>query len=449
MGTAKMWEDALGKISPESVWSAAVNGRENRRHALSGDRKTEVLIVGAGLAGLLTAWRLKQAGVPCLVVEARTVGSGVSKNTTAKMTAQHGLIYADLIQRFGVEKTRLYYTANIQAIEAYRTLAGQFPCDLEERTAYVYTMNDRAKLEREADAYRKLGIGACMEESPQLPFKTMGAIGMEKQAQFHPMKLLTALSDCLEILENTFVRRIDGSHAITDKGCIHANHIVLATHFPLVNIPGLYFLKLYQHRSYVVALEGVPLPGGMYVDERQEGHSFRSYGDLLLIGGGDHKTGKRGGGYTELAGLAVKAYPGAKMKYRWAAQDCMTLDGIPYIGRHRLGKERLYVATGFNKWGMTGSMVASGLLCDLITKGKSELEELYSPRRSIWTKQLAVNIGSAAAGLFAPDGPRCTHMGCKLHKNHAEGTWDCSCHGSRFDDGGHVVDNPAKRRLRL
>jgi hypothetical protein len=187
----------------------------------------------------------------------------------------------------------------------------------------------------------------------------------------------------------------------------------------------------------------------MYVDERQDGHSFRSYGSLLLLGGGDHKTGKPGGGYQELAELAEKSFPHAKIKYRWATQDCMTLDSVPYIDRHRPGKAGLYVATGFNKWGMTGSLVASELLCDLILRGKSELESLYDPGRSIWTKQLAVNAGAAAVGLFSVGGPRCTHMGCKLHKNHIEGTWDCACHGSRFDGAGHVADNPAKRELRL
>lgn len=432
----------------KSVWSCSIEGQRNPRPALSGDRKTDVLVVGGGLAGILTAWRLKQAGISCIVAEARTVGGGVTKNTTAKITAQHGLIYADMIKRFGMEKARLYYDTNTRAVEAYRSLGAQFDCDIKEQTAFVYSTDSRAKLEREAEAYQKLKIGAGIKETLPLPVKTVGAVVMENQAMFNPMKFLIAMSNDLEIYENTFIKDIEGYSAVTDKGTVSAKHIVLATHFPMVNIPGLYFLKLYQHRSYVLALDGAPMQDGMYVDERQEGNSFRTYGKLLFIGGGDHKTGKQGGGFEELTKLAKKAYPGAVIKYRWATQDCMTLDNVPYIGRHRAGVKNLYVATGFNKWGMTGSMVASELLCDLIMHGKSELEPLYSPQRFIWTKQLALNSGAAAAGLFSIGGPRCAHMGCKLHKNHTEGTWDCACHGSRFDQAGNVIDNPSKRKIR-
>lgn len=422
-------------------------GEGVRCPVLEGDIKTDVLVIGAGLTGILTAYRLKQAGVDCVVAEAKTVGSGVTKNTTAKITAQHGLIYADAIKRFGVEQARRYYDANTWAIQEYRGLSEQYPCDIEEKTAYVYTVRDRAKLEREAAAYGKIKLSARIEERPHIPIQTLGALSMENQAQFHPLKLLLPLFEGLRIYENTFVRAITRNKAITNKGTITAKSIVLATHFPLVNIPGLYFIKMYQHRSYVIALENAPLPEGMYVDERQDGHSFRTYQNLLFIGGGDHKTGKKGGGLLELRGLAGKAYPDARERYAWAAQDCMTLDGLPYIGRHRAGKNDLYVATGFQKWGMTSSMVASKLLCDLITVGRSEWEELYSPQRSILRPQLAVNAFSAAVGLLSIGGPRCSHMGCKLHKNGVEGSWDCSCHGSRYDRKGHVLDNPAKRDI--
>lgn len=438
----------FNSIPVQSIWSESVRESRPSYPALTGDRSTEVLVIGAGLAGILTAWQLKQAGISCIIAEAGRIGSGVTRNTTAKITAQHGLIYDQLLQRLGPEQARLYYDANTQAIEDYRRLASAFPCHFEEQHAYVYSLNDRAKLEREAAAYAKLGIQTKIKEEINLPFPTAGAITMEKQAQFNPLELLTALSGELDIAEHTFIRAIEGNKAITGQGVIRAKHIVLATHFPLVNIPGLYILKLYQHRSYVLAVKGVPLPDGMYVDERQNGHSFRTCNGLLLLGGGDHKTGKQGGNYSELAALAATMSPHAEIKYRWAAQDCMTLDNIPYIGRHRSGSNNLYVATGFNKWGMTGSMVASKLLCDLIRNGTSELEMLYSPQRSIWTKQLVVNAGSATAGLLTPGGPRCPHMGCKLRKNNAEGTWDCPCHGSRFDEAGHVIDNPAKKGIR-
>ncbi|MGL5435841.1 MAG: FAD-dependent oxidoreductase [Lachnospiraceae bacterium] len=445
MKESRKHADRWQNLPDLSVWSDGLKKETSKSCAISGDRQTEVLIVGGGLAGILTAWQLTQAGVSCIVAEARSVGSGVTKNTTAKITAQHGLIYDHLIGLWGTEKARLYYDANIRAIEEYRSLAAVFPCHFEEKHAYVYTQNDRSKLEREAAAYEKLGIRTDIEAIPGLPVQNAGCLRMDKQAQFNPLEMVTALSEQLEIAEHTFVRDIDGNKAITDRGTIEAEHIILATHFPMINIPGLYFLKLYQHRSYVLALKGASLPEGMFVDEQQTGYSFRSYGDLLLFGGGDHKTGKQGGNYQELADFTASMYPQAEIKYRWATQDCMTLDSVPYIGRHQAGKQNLYVATGFNKWGMSNSMIASKLLSDLVLNRKSDLAELYSPQRSIMTKQLAINIGSATKGLLSPGGPRCPHMGCKLQRNTTEQTWDCPCHGSRFNKTGQIIDNPTKR----
>jgi len=429
-----------------SVWNETAS--HNTRPPLCGDRKADVLVIGGGLCGILTAHFLKEAGVRPIVVEAKRIGGGVTQNTTAKITAQHGLIYADLITRFGSERALQYYSANIRAVERYRLLSEEFPCDLEDKTAHVYSTRDRQKLDREAAAYQKLHISGGLMESPRLPFETVGAVSMEGQAQFHPLKLLYALAHGLEIYENTFVQKLEGNIAHTSKGKIEAARIVLATHYPLVNILGLYFLKLYQHRSYVLALEGTPLVEGMFLDEQKTGLSFRTYGDLLFVGGGSHRSGKTDGGFEALRRFVKGAYPSAMIKYHWATQDSMSLDKVPYIGRLRRGRSDLFVATGFNKWGMTGSMVAAELLAELIVNGKSEYEALYSPWRSILTKQLFSNIGAAAVGLLTPGTPRCTHMGCKLHENTAERSLDCGCHGSRFDLEGNVITGPAKREIK-
>ncbi|MBS5724760.1 MAG: FAD-dependent oxidoreductase [Clostridiales bacterium] len=434
----------------ESVWSAGIKEPDRKpRPSLKGNIKTDVLVIGGGMAGILTAYRLGQAGVNCVVAEGRTVGDGVTKNTTAKVTAQHGLIYGDIIRRRGLDMAKAYLKANQQAVADFRNLSKKYPCDFEEKTAYVYSRDRRDKLEQEARAYENLGLSAVLREKVPVPVETVGALGMAHQGQIHPLKLIFALAENMDIYENTFVRKVEDGVAKTDNGEIHAGHIVLATHYPLINIPGLYFMKLYQHRSYVIALEGAQAIDGMYVDAQQDGYSFRTYQDLLFVGGGSHKTGKQGGGFTELRNLAKGAWPDAVERFSWATQDCMSLDSIPYIGRHREKTKHLYVATGMSKWGMTGSMVASRLLRDLIVHGKSELEALYSPRRPMVGLQLASNLCSAAAGLLSVGGPRCTHMGCKLHKNCVEGTWDCACHGSRFDEAGNVIDNPAKRRAHL
>lgn len=215
-----------------------------------------------------------------------------------------------------------------------------------------------------------------------------------------------------------------------------------------MNKHGGYFAKLYQHRSYVIALENAPDMGGMYVDEALKGMSFRNCGGLLLIGGGDHRTGKSGGGWQELRGFAQKHFPDAIERYHWATQDCMSLDGVPYIGAYSSGTDGLYVASGFNKWGMTSSMVSAMLLCDLVQGRPNKYTEVFSPSRSVFRPQLAVNLFEAAVNLLTPTGRRCPHMGCALKWNPEEHTWDCPCHGSRFTVDGRLIDNPATGGLK-
>lgn len=431
----------------QSIWSSDREEISDTSKTLRGDLHTDVLIIGGGLAGILTAHQLKAAGVSCVVAEAKKIGGGVTCNTTAKITAQHGLIYDKLIKSRGPELARQYYEIHQRAVEQYRTLAEQFPCDFVEQTAYVYSTDGRRKLEQERAAYERLGIPFHWQENPPIPVQTAGALGMERQARFHPLKLFYALTQGLDLYEDTFITKIEGNRAVSEHGTITAKRIILCTHFPLVNVPGAYFMKLYQHRSYVIALEDGSALGGMYIDEREDGLSFRNQQNYLLIGGGGHKTGKKGGGFAALRDFATKAYPNLTERYAWATQDCMSLDGVPYIGLHQKSAPQLLVATGFNKWGMTGSMAAALVLRDLIATGESEYEALFSPQRSMFSRQLFINMASSAGNLLRP-GKRCPHMGCALRWNKIEKTWDCPCHGSRFDQKGNLITGPAKRGIR-
>ena len=231
--------------------------------------------------------------------------------------------------------------------------------------------------------------------------------------------------------------------AITANGKIAAKKIIVATHFPMINKHGGYFLKMYQHRSYVVALKNAANIKDMYVDEDSKGLSFRSYHDVLLLGGGSHRTGGTGGNWAELEKISKKYYQKSQEIARWATQDCMTLDSIAYIGQYSKSTPDLYVATGFNKWGMTSSMVSALLLADLVLDKKNDYADVYSPSRSIWHSQLAVNMFESAKGLITPTKPRCPHMGCALKYNKQEHSWDCPCHGSRFEESGRLINNPA------
>ena len=407
------------------------------------DTTTDVLIIGGGMAGLLCAWQLKQAGVDCLLVEQDALCSRITQNTTAKITLQHGLIYDKLIRTFGADKAKRYLQANQAALEQYRTLCRDIDCDFEPQDSFVYSMDDRESIERESAALRELGVDAQTTTELPLLFPVAGAVRVKEQAQFHPLKFAAAVAEGLPILEHTKVQELMPEKAVTNCGIIRAKKIIIATHFPMLNKHGGYFLKLYQHRSYVLALKNAPKLSGMYVDDAKTGLSFRPYGDLLLLGGGSHRTGKKGGNWRELEQFAAKYYPQAQIVARWATQDCMTLDGVPYIGQYAKNTPDLFVATGFNKWGMTSSMVAAKILSDQVQGRENAWASVFDPSRSVLHPQLAINAAEVTLNLITPTVPRCPHMGCALKYNPEEHSWDCPCHGSRFDCDGKLLDNPA------
>ena len=425
----------------DSIWTQTA--RLPRFEPLRADLKTDVLVVGGGMAGLLCAYQLSQAGADCALVEADRLCGGATKNTTAKLTSQHGLIYRKLIRRLGTERARLYLQANQAALERYRGLCRNIDCDFEEKDALVYSRSGRRALDGELEALNRLGFHADIVEQLPLPFSTAGAVRFPRQAQFHPLKFAAAIAKDLHIFERTKVLELAPGRALTTGGTISARSIAVATHFPILNKHGGYFMKLYQDRSYVLALKNAPNVDGMYIDADKKGLSFRNCGDLLLLGGGGGRTGKRNGGWRELEEQARRYYPQAETTARWAAQDCMTLDGAPYIGRYSKGASGLYVTTGFNKWGMTASMAAATLLADLILGQDNPWVRAFDPSRNALRPQLALNALEAVVSLLTPTAPRCPHMGCALKYNPQERSWDCPCHGSRFGEDGRLIDNPA------
>jgi len=425
----------------DSVWEADV--QMPRFSQLEGDLHTDVLIIGGGLAGLLCAWKLAQDGTDCALIEGDRLMRGVSGRTTAKLTSQHGLIYGKLLKRFGPEKTRLYWQANQDALAEFCKLAEKADCDFLPQNSYLYATGRTDKLEAEMTAYEQLGIPARWEPSLPLPFPVTGAICFADQAQFHPLKLAAHIARDLPVYENTKALSFMGNRVQTPKGTVTAEKIIVATHFPLLNKHGSYFLKLYQQRSYVIALEDAPQVDGMYLDCAENGLSIRSAGQWLLLGGGGHRTGKQGLCWKLPESVAETFYPQAKTVARWATQDCMSLDGMPYIGQYSKATPALYVATGFQKWGMTTSMAAAMILSDLIRGEENPYAALFSPSRSILHRQLLCNGVETAVNLLRPTKPRCPHLGCALHWNEAEHSWDCPCHGSRFDRNGRLLNNPA------
>ena len=447
----------------DSLWK---NNLEKREFApLPGDRKINTVIIGGGMAGILIAYYLGQVGVPAIVLEADRVGSGQTGKTTAKITSQHNLIYDKLLRVFGKEKAIHYASASEKAIDAYEQLVERekIDCDFERCSSFLFSRKREASLKAERKAAEQLGLPVRYKSRTELPFPVAGAVEFQNQAKFHPLHFLYHLAESLTIYEKTRVLKVEGNQVVTDRGTVEAEKIVFACHYPFVNIPGYYFARMYQERSYVLALKQAQKLKNMYLEVDGDQLSFRSQGNILLLGGGAHRTGKnnKGGRYELLREKAEKFWPECREVARWSAQDAMTLDGVPYIGKFSGKKEDWYVATGFGKWGMTASMVSARLItADII--GHPLVEgDIFSPQRKITgaaMKGLAGHSFEMMLGLgkrLVPAWERksaggkrvvpvCPHMGCRLIWNPEEKTYECPCHGSRFDEEGCLMDDPAQ-----
>lgn len=492
-----------GQERGESLWiqkQFRYDGQEResrpKRPPLQGEINLEVAVIGAGLAGILTAYLLQERGISVAVIECKEAGSGITKNTTAKITSSHNLIYHKLMMYKGEARAWEYAAANQRAIEMYEEIIAklEIDCDYQIMPNYIFTLDNEMKIKQEVEAARKVGLPAVLTKETTLPFPVKAAVRFDHQASFHPLKFLDAVADKVKIYEHTRVTEVQSNGLIiTDQGRINAKSIVIATHYPFINVPGYYFFRMHQERQYVAALEGEDIDkkarlDGMYLDADPQGFSFRNYKDFLILGGGSHRTGEYNplDAYGKLEQTAKEWYPNATIKYTWSNQDCMTPDSIPYIGRYSVNMPNIYVATGFNKWGMTSSMVSAMIITDLITDRKNEYQNVFNPRRlmlsgsRVFLKDAAIitvsllsehlriphdklnEIEQGKAGVVLKDGQRigvyrqsenqyffvstkCPHLGCSLEWNQNELTWDCPCHGSRFDYRGNLINNPAMR----
>lgn len=472
----------------KSIWRETCE--IEKRKPLNENIETEIVVIGAGMTGILTAYYLQKEGRKVVVLEAKETGSGQTQNTTAKVTSQHGLIYHSLLKQYGKEKAQQYALANETAIYEYQNIITdlRIDCDFEHKTSYIYSKS-RKELEEEAKAASLLGLPAVLtkEELP-LPFPVWGAVEFQNQAQFHPLKFLKAISKTIRIYEHTKVEKVEQHKIITKQGSVKAEKIIFACHFPFIDFPGMYFARMHQERSYVLALKYAPQVNGMYMGAEKGDYSFRNYGEYLLLGGMGHRTGKNAGSYEALQNTAKKWFPNSQEICRWSAQDCMTLDKIPYIGQYSKKNPDWYIATGFQKWGMTTAMTAALILRDLICGQKVFYKDVFSPSRfSVANLPALVNeTGHSIKGLgkrlfFVPGKEtedillgqadvimykgkkvgiykdtkgeiyaidiRCPHLGCQLEWNAAELSWDCPCHGSRFDYQGNLLNNPAQKNI--
>ena len=478
---------------------------------LEKDKETEICVIGGGLFGLTTAYYLTQQGKKVIVLEKGEIGEKVSGNTTGKITSQHGLFYDHLINDYGKEYAKKYLEANEEAIENIKEIIKkeQIECEFCKQNAYVYTTQEDEVIEiqKEVEAVKELGKEAEFVTQTELPFKIKGAIKFKEQAQFHARKYMIGL--CKAILKQNeiyayttvtdVVKEEDKYNIYTDRGNVKAKYVVIATHYPIINMPGFYFTKMYQSTSYLIAIEtDKKLPQGMYISAKEPIYSFRTatYNgkQILLIGGSEHKTGKAiedNSNYEELEKKAKELYPDCKILFKWNTRDCISLDKIPYIGEYSNIMKNMYVGTGFKKWGMTLSNIAGKIVSDKIMGKENKYETIFNstrikPIKNRWevknmveetVKSIVLNkfkiepedlkqiendngaiieINGENIGIYKDTQgkiyavkPNCTHLGCLLTWNNLDKTWDCPCHGSRFDYMGRNIYEPAIKDLEI
>ncbi|RSS84126.1 FAD-dependent oxidoreductase [Streptomyces sp. WAC06614] len=445
---------------------------------LDGDRTADVVVVGAGITGLCAARELVLAGREVLVLEAGQVGGGVSGHTTGKLTALHGLRYAQLTAEHGPEAAALYARSQEEALRHVLALCGELGIDAEaERLpAYTWTSDEERAGEflAEAEAARTAGLDARYVTETGLPFPVAGAVRVEDQLQFHPRRFLLGLAHDLvgrgaAVHEGTRVtglrERADCRLTLAGGGTVHARDVVLATHYPLDCHASL-MARLTVLRELVVAapVAAHEVPEGMYLTPEEGVRSVRSapYGDgrrLLIVTGESFVPGTddAAGRWARLADWAhghLPGFPGGRPPYRWAAQDVHSVDHLPYVGHEHPDTQHVFLGTGYGGWGLSHGVMAGRLLAAHVTgRPRPAWTELFDPRRTLPLREVGdvareqVSVARHYAAGFGP-GPRCTHMGCELGFNEAEDTWECPCHGSRFAaSDGRVLQGPATRPL--
>lgn len=495
---------------PEPLWLADTP-RPDRRGASLPER-VDVVVVGAGIAGLTTAALLARSGRGVAVLEAATVGAGTTGHTTAKVSTQHGLIYAQLTRDHGAEAAARYARAQVDALDWIRREVAEHAvdCALETRDSFVYTTRPerRAELEAEVQAAQAAGLPADLFETVDLPLDVVGAVRFREQAQFHPVRWLLHLAGQSEAAGATVVegvrvqgvRRRSAGHLVeTTAGPVLAEHVVVATQFPILDRGG-FFARLVPTRDLVVhgPVRPSSVPGGMYLSA-DDGHSIRTApgpegADELVVGGEHYRTGARTDveeRYRRLADWARGHFGMESVRHRWSAHDLSTPDRLPYVGRYAPGTTGLWVATGFGQWGMTNG-TAAGLLLDGLISGTADpghaalLDPARVSARAVpgvakANAEVAAHLGSDlaratltsasladlalgearvgrdgrhlvaayrdAAGTLHAVAARCTHLGCVVQFNNAEKSWDCPCHASRFGLDGEVLCGPATSPL--
>ncbi len=490
----------------ESYWILSTKSKTHNK--LSENIRVNTLVVGAGIVGVTTAYLLAKQGVEVTIIDADKVGYGATGRNTGKITTQHGTIYSKIKNKYGLDTAKLYYEGNNEALKLVKSLIDEnnIDCNFEEIASFIYTENENyiEELKEEYETCKNIGIKCNYHEELNLPIDIKGAISFIHQGQFNPKKYIDALMEKaidigVKIYENTEIVDLEKGNTIylktKDNYRIEADKVVLASHFPWYDGLNLYFAKEKAERSYLIGAKlEKEFPKGNFISVEEPTKTFRSYEgegqNLLIFGGNDHKTGQykyESDIFDQLKKYGSETFGLKDFKYEWSTQDYMSFDNMPYIGYVNKKEDNIYIATGFSKWGMTNGTLSAMIISDMILKNNSKYENIFNPSRlgSVLNTEFIkenLNVGAnyikgklkigssdmpsekGEGKIVNIDGNRygayrdynnelyivdttCTHLGCELNFNSFEKTWDCPCHGSRFNYDGSILDGPAIRPL--
>jgi glycine/D-amino acid oxidase-like deaminating enzyme/nitrite reductase/ring-hydroxylating ferredoxin subunit len=486
-----------------SYWNATASAPDFP--ALSGDLEVDVAIIGGGIVGVTAARLLKDRGQSVAVVEARRVGRQVTGKSTAKISSQHGLRYQTLERKFGADKARLYAEAQQAGVRRIIELARQYgiDADIEPMPAYVYT-NDESyvePIEKEVEVARRLGLPASLTRDTGLPFDVLAAMRWDGQAQFHPTKYVAGLAatipgDGCHVFENSRAIDYEPTRVVTDRGAVAARHVVMATNLPLGQV-GMYYAMNYPMAEPVIAARIRRVPPGMYKNAEQPGHSIRTHRDVGgevygIVAGNHFKPGHPDDEQKYMADIErwlTEHFDAGPIEYRWINEDYSSMDSGPFVGWSSSLGDGYLVATGFGAWGISNGTAAAMIIADLATGQENPWLDMfdatrikpvagageflkenaevaahlvsgYLSRKPESYDELApgdaaiMKIDGANVAAFRDESGKlhsvsavCTHMGCILGWNATDRTWDCPCHGSRFELSGEVIHGPAIKAL--
>lgn len=490
----------------KSLWIEKSKPKEYEK--LDKDIKIDNLIIGGGIAGLTTACLLRQERLEVALVEADRIGYGTSGRNTGKITCQHGLIYSEIEKQCGLEGAKIYYEKNKEAIDFIENISEEnnISCDFKRKSAFIFTEKEKyiKALKEEFKSYTEMGIPCTYHQTLDLPLNIKAAIEIPNEGQFNPKMYLDGLGDLFarnggKIYEHTPIEDIwkEKNIALTRDGCrISYNNLIICSHMPFYDGMNLYFARLKAERSYLVAGKyEKAFPEGMYINVEEPGRTLRLYENngekLLLVGGEKHKVGQGDENkdyYDILKAYASDNFGIEDFKYKWSAEDYITPDHIPYVGLLNKNHKNIFVATGFGKWGMTSGVAGAIIIRNLITSKKEGYEELFCPHRpgrlmsfdivkdnvNLATQYIkgklekgsnCISLNPGQSQIVHIEGERygaycdennevhivditCPHLGCELKFNHLEKTWDCPCHGSRYNYDGGVLEGPTTMGLK-